>query len=164
MALRNYMYAKHINDSITKARINKVEPSNPDNSEIEASMNSFHHRNDKTRTANRHKRRHVTKQVSPIASNQQVSSTGEECNSGRELILEDGTKMCRNCSDCVKKQPVDAQTPRTINQLPRLTVEVQDSQAEVPSTASSILELEQRTEELHLGSQNPTEIDFTNSF
>ena len=74
MALRNYLYAKHSND-ITDTKINKRETKEEVIPHRSKTFKVIHKRPQKQ----------------------------ESCDSGRELILEDGTKECRNCVDCPKK-------------------------------------------------------------
>ncbi|KAK6462925.1 hypothetical protein DFJ63DRAFT_99263 [Scheffersomyces coipomensis] len=61
MALRNYLYAKHSNDGVTAARINKIDPNNSKNELIEQTIESFHTHQ---RQLNHH---HHAKSTSPEA-------------------------------------------------------------------------------------------------
>lgn len=83
MALRNYLYAKHPDPSVTL--INKAPGPVPDGGIA------------KPRFARRRPsgsgHTHIHKKV----------STDNECGSGREIVLDDGTKKCANCADCPRK-------------------------------------------------------------
>lgn len=118
MALRNYLYAKHSND-ITDAKINKKETKE----EV---------------------RSHRSRTFKVIHKKQQQTP---ECDSDRALVLEDGTKECRNCVDCPKK--LDTQLAQTLG--PRVT----------PQTSAKIgravSQLQVEVEQLKL-----QEIEFTN--
>lgn len=183
MALRNYMYAKHIDDSVTKARINMVDTSNPDSAKIEASINRLHHHShcNKEKVEKlgakqvRHRRRRLSQTVAEASSQVKPnpdtiprtissvsptlsSSSTSGCGSGREISLEDGTKVCRNCPDCDKKK-----TPVEELHFPKVNIEVQEA-------STPMAELQRETEKLSLDTTNSinsihtTEIDFTNVF
>lgn len=110
------MYAKHNVDDELIAKINKVEGTSP--------IKKTHRRGGK-----------VVYRSKPIL--QEVLDP-KECNSGRELILEDGTKQCQNCSDCPK---VD-----------------RESQNEQIARIEPVIEVERQLQEMDI---NKTEVELT---
>lgn len=111
MALRNYMYAKHSTDTYTSTLINK-SPSN----ELDSSKPRMFRRGSSNQShLHQHKQKHhiVKHSHSPSPSQSQSHNhlldddleVDQACNSGREIVLDDGTKKCANCSDCPKKSP-----------------------------------------------------------
>lgn len=126
MALRNYLYAKHSND-ITDAKINKKEMKEEVRTHRSKTFKVIH-------------KRPLQKQ--------------ESCDSGRELILEDGTKECRNCVDCPKKLSTLSESTRTPMITPALSPQTSAKMA--PKITVSQLQVE--VEHLKLAQ----EIEFTN--
>lgn len=131
MALRNYLYAKHLKDMLNIVRSDDLQQ-------------------------NREKRRERRKiRLKPKIHRSIINSSG--CGSGREIVLEDGTKLCRNCVDCSKKNKEEKKfiEDGDLDQSqPKLSVEVQDHKARESATIINQLE------KTHLDS----EIDFTHSF
>lgn len=98
MALRNYLYAKHNADVRTSTLINKA----PDAAQPATPL-----------------RRIKKVRLTPTSS---AENAVGGCGSGRELVLEDGSKECANCADCPKKGADPAQ--------PKLTVAIAEEFAE----------------------------------
>ncbi|ODV67293.1 hypothetical protein HYPBUDRAFT_6571 [Hyphopichia burtonii NRRL Y-1933] len=156
MALRNYLYAKHAGDAYTATLINKSTSAESSATPITKFPRKHHPR------IHNHKHKAIIK-------NTLVNSAGkpdaEACGSGREVVMEDGSKKCNNCVDCPKKvgSPEDQITSED-NSVPKVGVEVSLSAEE---STPSIGDVQTNVQHLYLNDDVanetlPKEIDFTN--
>lgn len=168
MALRNYLYAKHDGDTYTLTLINK-SPSNEETNpktrtsrrRVTGEVHHHHHHHHHHHDDDTHSHTHSSK------------SHDEACGSGRELVMEDGSKKCANCADCPKKSASISSTDsnQSSNDMdmddgvatPKVAVSITENSVDINSLNRKVDNL--YLDEKHLLNEKsnlPHEIDFTN--